>query len=191
MRKSFVFIFVLFAGLHSLTAQDRFGIEFRAGASFATQELGDADLKPGIGLIGIVDYRIMPHVGVYAGWGWNRFSTEESFAGDDIDFEETGYMLGLGFDHPIAQGPLNFFLRAGGIYAHIETENHDGEVIDDTGHGWGWQFEGGLDYGFRNNWHLRPAVKFQSLSRDISIEQVTTAVDLTYISASIGIAKRF
>jgi hypothetical protein len=171
--------------------EKRFGFEVSGGASFATRELGGADLKFGFGGEGIFHYRILPHAGVYAGWGYNTFSAENSFAGNEIDFEETGYVFGLQYKHPIGISPVSYYLRAGGLYNHIEIENTDGKIIGDTGHGFGWQAAGGVDIPLGRNWSLTPGVKFNSLSGDVNMEGTTTQLDLNYIQVRVGILKKF
>lgn len=193
MKKSFV-LFVtalVFLWSQSLTAQDRFAIELQIGASFTTQDLGDADLNTGIGSEIIFDYEFLPHLGAFVGWGYNRFSADESFAGKEADVEETGYLFGLQYNYPIGESPLAIFARAGGIYNHIEIENKEGDITADSGHGLGWRVGAGLDVSLGSNWHLKPRIKYQSLSRDIEMEVETTSVDLTYISVGLGIAKKF
>ena len=78
----------------------------------------------------------------------------------------------------------------GGIYNHIETENEAGDIIDDTGHGLGWQVETGLviPVGHHNRWQLIPAVRYRALSREIDIEGTKTAADLTYFSVGMGVS---
>lgn len=193
MKKNLILIIVsmICFSTQLLLAQDRFAVELRVGASFATQELGDADLSTGFGFEGIFDYKFSPYLGAYAGWGWNQFSADQSFAGTDIDFEETGYLLGLQFTHAIADSALYVYVRAGGIYNHIEVENDDGDNISDSGHGPGWQVGAGLDIPLGSNWHLKPGVKFQALSREIEIGEETTPVNLTYFTVGVGIAKKF
>ncbi len=171
--------------------EKRFGFELSGGASFATRELGGADLKFGFGGEGIFHYRILPHAGVYAGWGYNTFSAENSFAGNEIDFEETGYVFGLQFKHPIGISPVSYYVRAGALYNHIELENTDGKIIGDTGHGFGWQAAGGVDIPLGRNWSLTPGVKFNSLSGDVNMEGTTTQLDLNYIQVRVGILKKF
>ena len=87
-------------------SEKRFGFEFNSGVSIATKKIGDASLKPGFGFEGLFHYRFLPHLGVYAGWGWNRFGADQSFAGKDVCFEETGYVVGLNFNHPIGTSKL-------------------------------------------------------------------------------------
>jgi opacity protein-like surface antigen len=182
---------VMLFAVHLLMAQPRFAIELRPGVSFATQELGDADLKTGLGFEGMLSYRFTNTVGAYAGWGWNRFSADQSFAGADADFEETGYLFGVQFNPTLGDGALGLYLRAGALVNHIEVENKGGDIISDSGHGLGYQLGAGLDVGLGSNWQLRPGLKYQSLSRDLEIETTTTPVDLRYFSIAVGIAKNF
>ena len=172
-------------------AQDRLSFELRGDVAFATQEFGDADLSPGLGVEVMLAYRFMPHLGVYGGWGWKQFSDDNSFAGSDVDFEETGYTFGLQFIHPLGESPINYLVRAGGVYNHMETEDNEGDITGDTGHGLGWQAEVGIDTPLNDYWSLRPTVRYRALSRDINIEAVTTDVELNYISLGVGFARAF
>ena len=176
---------------HPAVAQSRLSWEVRSGIAFATQDLGDADLGTGFGFEGTLAYRFMPHLAGYAGWGWHRFSADQSFAGTNADFEETGYTFGLQFVHPLGKLPLDYFVRGGGIFNHIETENGEGNITADSGHGLGWQVETGLAIPLGNHWQLMPGVRYRSLSRDIEIGTVSTAVDLTYLTVGVGISRSF
>lgn len=133
----------------------------------------------------------MPHLAAYTGWGWNRFTSSQSFAGSNMDFEETGYTLGLQFIHPVASSKINFVIAAGGIYNHIETENTNGDIISDSGHGWGWQMEAGVSAPLSKRLNLMPTVRYRSLSRDIKVESSSTAVDLNYVSVGAGLSWTF
>jgi hypothetical protein len=171
--------------------EKRFGFELNGGASFATKKMDEASLNTGFGFEGTFHYRFMPHLGVYAGWGWNRFGADQAFAGNDICFEETGYVLGLNFTHPIGTSKLAYYLRAGALYNHIETENADGDIINDSKHGLGFQIAGGLDINLGETWSLVPGIKFNALQRETEFEGVTKNLDYQYISVRIGIVKRF
>ena len=171
--------------------EKHFGVELSGGASFATSKLNDASLNPGFGFEGILHYRFIPFTGIYAGWGWNRFGANESFAGNDVCFEETGYVFGLQFKHPIGDSRLSYYLRAGGLYNHIEIENAAGDIIKDSGHGFGWQAAGGVDVDLGKNWSLTPGIKFNSLSREVDNEGVVVPLDQNYLSVRVGILKKF
>lgn len=177
---------------HSLEAQDRWNIEVRGGAAFPTQDLAvGTELDAGFGFEGTVAYRVMPHLAAYAGWGWNQFAADQSFAGADVDFEETGYTVGLQFVHPLGTLPVNYLLRAGGLYNHIEAENTDGDIIGDSDHEFGWQVEAGLAIPLGNRWQVTPGVRYRSLSNDVDVDGTTTAVDLTDVSVGAGISWMF
>ncbi|AKA34281.1 Opacity protein [Flagellimonas lutaonensis] len=174
-------------------AQDKWSAELRPNINFATQDIGNADLKTGFGFEAAVGYRFMPHLGAYVGWGWNKFASDTpSFPGTgNTDFEMTGYTFGLQFIHPINNSSLSYLIRAGGIYNHIEVENDAGDITADSDHGLGWEIGAGLQVDLGSNWNLRPQIGYRALSRDIEIGNTTTDVDLNYISFGVGIAKIF
>ncbi|HET7117945.1 MAG TPA: outer membrane beta-barrel protein [Hanamia sp.] len=187
----------LFSGLlllafsNNAVAQKKWSIEARPGVNFVTKDLGDAKLKTGFGIEGTVNYRFMPHLSAYAGWGWNKFAADESFAGTKNDFEETGYTFGLQFIHPFETGKLSYLVEVGGIYNHIEVENNNGDIIADSGHGLGWQAGVGLLIPVGEHFSLTPAVRYRALSRNIRIGEAKTAVDLNYVSVGIGLSWSF
>jgi len=169
-------------------AQDaRWAIELRPGAHLATQKLGEVDLKPGFGAELTVAYRFMEHLGLYAGWGWNQFTPDVENAGH---FEETGYTFGLRFQHPI-NDKLDYMVAVGGIYNHLELEDEEGKIYGDTGHGFGWQAEAGLAIPLGERWRLTPSIRYRSLSRDLTLGEQTTQLDLTYFSLGVGVAITF
>lgn len=186
-----ILILVMLLSFHTLLAQDRLSFEIRPDIGFATQELGDANLSPGFGVEGTFAYRFIPHLSAYAGWSWQQFTADESFAGANIDVEETGYTLGLQFIHPLGTLPLSYFVRGGGIYNHIELENDEGNITADSGHGLGWQAEAGVVVPLGENWRLMPGIRYRALSRDIEIGNNNTPVDLNYISIGVGFSRYF
>ena len=171
--------------------EKKFGFELCPGASFPTRNLYDAELKTGYGFEGMFHYWFLPHTGVYAGWGWNKIAADESFAGNNMDFEETGYIFGVQYRHLLGNSSTSFFVRAGGLYNHIEIEDKDGNITEDTGHGFGWQVAGGLDIPLGRNWSLTPGIKFNALSRDLVIEGTSKQLILNYVSVRAGITKKF
>ncbi|MBK7631960.1 MAG: outer membrane beta-barrel protein [Ignavibacteriales bacterium] len=172
-------------------AQDRWSLEFRPAVDFAAKDISDADLGTGFGFEGTVAYRFMPHLAAYAGWSWNYFGVDQSFAGPDASFEETGYTFGFQFIHPIGDLDINYLIRLGGTYNHIEIENNDGDIIIDSGHGLGWQAEAGVVIPLSEKFSLLPSVRYRSLSRDNDINNVSTSVDLNYVSVGVGLSWSF
>jgi hypothetical protein len=176
---------------YQTNGQDKLSVELRPGFNFATKDISDADLQIGFGFEGTIAYKIMPHLAAYTGWSWNHFGADKSFAGTDVCFEETGYSFGLKFIHPIGQYDINYFISAGGTYNHIEIENKDGDIIIDSGHGFGWQTEAGLLIPLSEKFSLLPSVRYRSLSRDVEIEKVNTSLQLDYISVGVGLSWSF
>jgi hypothetical protein len=183
----FALLVLLFTLLTSTDAigQGRWSVSLRPGINFATQDLGTTELKTGFGIEGTLGYRFMPHLGAYAGWSWNKFAAENT--NNDLDFEETGYCFGLQFIHPIGGSGINYLLRAGGLYNHIEVENKDGDLISDSGHGLGWELEAGLAFPVGRRFQLVPGLRYRSLSRDLAFSGVSTPVELNYISVGLGL----
>lgn len=161
------------------------------GATVATSDLGDADLDTGFGFEGTFMVRALEQVFVYAGWDWHRFPSGPSFAGNDVDFEESGYAFGLLFEHALSDdgGPA-IQLRAGGTVNHIEFERGVSLTVD-SGHGVGWEAGVGLAVPTVGEWRVTPGVRFRALSRDIDIETTTTAVDLNYFAFEVGVSRLF
>ncbi|MCK7526179.1 MAG: porin family protein [Ignavibacteriales bacterium] len=182
-------LFLLYSA--NLYAQDKWSLEFRPGVDYATQDIADADLGLGFGAELTIAYRFMPHLAAYAGWSYNNFAVDQSFAGPDASFEETGYTFGLQFIHPIGESGLSYLVRAGGTYNHIEIENNSGDIIIDSGHGLGWQAEAGLVIPLSEKFSLSPSLRYRSLNRDIEIENVSTSVDLNYLSVGVGLSWSF
>jgi len=186
---------VILFTFHTVDAQSRLSLHINSGAAFATQKLGDADLSTGFGFEGTVAYRFMPHLATYAGWSWNQFSADQSFAGANVHFEDSGLVFGLLFIHPLAGSKFSYLIQAGGIYNQIKAENDDDEIKADiiakSTHGLGWQIGAGLVIPIGERWNLMTSVRYRSLSREIEVADVKTAVDLNYVSAGVGLSWSF
>jgi opacity protein-like surface antigen len=181
---------VLSWGVMAQDKSQKLAFELRPGVSFATNKLGDACLNAGMGVEGQFQFNLWKNVDLYAGWGWNKFSSDKTQGSDKIDFEETGYVMGFRYTHSLPQAPHKLFLRAGAVYNHIEAEAGD-DIIADTNHGWGWQTEAGVEIMLGKGWLLRPGLKYQALRRDLVIDNLSRSIDLNYVSLGLGIARKF
>ncbi|MFZ5430355.1 MAG: outer membrane beta-barrel protein [Bacteroidota bacterium] len=181
----------LVMGTMAQESEKRFAVELNGDVAFVSSDLAGASLNTGLGFEALLHYRFMPFTSVYGGWGYNHFNADQSFAGPDMDFEQTGYVLGLQFKRPFRNSPVSWFVRAGALYSHIETENNDGDIISDTGHGVGWQAAGGIEVALGKNWSLAPGLKYNWLSGETEIGSVNYQLDHRTVSARIGIVKRF
>lgn len=182
---------LLLTPFQGASAQSRWSLDLQGGPAFATKDLGDADLGLGLGGDVTLSFRVQPHLWVYGGWSMRQFNAEQSFAGPDIDVEETGYLFGLRFEHPLGSSSTDLVLRAGGTVNHLELEDDEGNLVADSKHGLGWEVGAGLALPLGEAWRLTPGVRFRSLSRDIEIGTTTTPVDLRYVGLEVGVSRRF
>jgi hypothetical protein len=180
----------LVAGAGVAGAQSRWSVEAIGGAAFATEKLGETDLGTGVGLEVNARYRVMPHLAVYAGWDWHHFPLDGPSTGGDMDVEDTGYALGVRFEHPLASRTA-YWLRVGGTANHIELENGSGDIVFDSGHGAGWEVGGGVTVPIGQRLMLTPGVRYRALSRDVEFAGIATPVDLRYATIAMGIAWQF
>lgn len=186
------FTFLLLALAPPAYSQDRWEFEVRGGAAFPTVDAGSRPLDTGFGFEGIFHYRFLPHLAAYAGWDWMHFSGAQDDV--DVDLEETGYALGLRFEHPFRgeTGPgLAYWVRGGATVGHIELENDTGDVTADSGHGVGWEAGAGVSVPVGGHARFRPGVRYRSLSRDLDVGAGDERVDLRYVTAEIAFAWRF
>lgn len=178
------------SGMTPAAAQSPWAIEVMGGAAFPMETFVGVDLNTGFG--GEVDlhYRLLPQLAGYVGWSWHRFTTDQPLAAAEVDVEETGYAFGLRYERPLTMRST-IWLRAGGTANHLELEDDDGELIDDTGHGLGWEVGGGLSIPLGTRLLLTPGVRYRALSRDVEIGGVTTSADLRYLTVGAGVVFGF
>lgn len=175
-------------------AQSRWSLEFQGNAAVPTSEPAVDDLGTGVGFGGEVSFHLYQHLSAYAGWDWTHFTSDESFAGSDMDFEETGYVFGLRWEHPL-QGEVGRgmagWVRAGGTAKHVEVEDDEGNLVSDSGHGLGWEAAAGLSLPLGSSWRLTPGVRYTALSHDLEVESVSTEFDLNYVALEVGVRWSF
>jgi len=185
-----------FFGLHAALAQSpssppsRWSLELNADAAFPTRTVAGAELQTGGGVGFNVRYRFQPHLAAYAGWEWHLQQTDELSAGQTLDLNDNGYTLGLRFEHPLLASTAGW-LRAGALINHIEVEDASGKTIDDTGHGLGWEGAVGLTFPVGQRFGVIPSVRYRSLSRDLTVDGVTSSATLSYVTAGLGFSIAF
>lgn len=185
--KIIVLAITLMWSSHSYS-QNKWSAEFRPDINFPLEDFGDSKIGTGYGFEVTGAYMFIENLSAYAGWSYNTFRIEKS----EFDLDETGYTFGLQFIHPLGTSEsLSYLLRAGATYNHLELENAQGKTVDDSGHGFGYQVEVGLNYDLGTHWDLRPTMRYRALSRNLHFEGTTTKVDLNYLSFGLGISKTF
>lgn len=69
------------------------------------------------------------------------------------------------------------------------TSRHEGAILCDSGHGFGFQVQTGLSFSLSDSWRLTPGVKYQTLSRDVLIGGSGYHIDLNYLSVGATLSK--
>ena len=173
-------------------AQPRFAVDLRVAVATPTSKLAGTELDVGFGVGGALAYRLYQHLHLYGGWDWQQFSADQSFAGAKTDFEETGYTLGLRFEHPFRESSgLAYRLEGGATYKHIEVENDAGTLVTDTDHGAGFEAGAGLVTPLGKSFLLTTTLRYRSLQRDFVVGNNTTSGTLQYGALEVGFTKRF
>ena len=172
-------------------AQNEWSLTLKSGVHIPTEEFDAADLKTGFGLEGTLSYEVTSFLSAYAGWSWNRFAATQSFAGSDVDFEETGYTFGVQFQYPATVSRITYQVSLGGLYNHLEIEDNSGNTIADSGHGLGTQVETGIIIMLNKHFHLTPYGRYRLLPSDFELDHKTTSLDLRYISIGLGLSYIF
>jgi hypothetical protein len=113
------------------------------------------------------------------------------FTLSNIDIVETGYRIGFQFAAPIGTSNLKYLDVGGGVYNHLEVENSEGTMTDDSSHGYGWEVEGGIVIPLCSHFSLTPTVRYHTLIRDLKNGNLPTEVKLNYISTGLGLSYLF
>ena len=184
----FIFISIVFLVSSTVSAQNRWMVTIKPAVNFPTSKLATTELKTGYGAEATISYRLLPFISVYSGWGWDHFTVDQPFAGIEADFEETGYVFGFQLRQPAQR--WDYIAGAGAIYKHIEVEDENGDLVENSKHGWGWQVSAGISIPLSARLHLSPTLKYQTLSRDLLLNN-NASVDLNYLSVAAGIAWSF
>ena len=96
MRKyNFLLALVIILISFTVKSQEKWAVEFRPGLNFPTSDMGNNDAKIGFGFEFTGAYKLMPHLAVYAGLGWNEFKGEDKITRENVTFKESGYTFGF------------------------------------------------------------------------------------------------
>ncbi len=172
------------AGSTQAQAQSRFSVEVRGGAAVPTQQLGAQDLKTASTVEFTAAYRIVQPVSIYAGWDWFRAPLEKKM-GDIEDADATGYAFGVRLDGP-AVGTVTPWVRAGGLYNHVELEGDTTDARISSKHKLGWEVGAGVSMPIKGRWSLTPGVRYRSFSP--VLDQLGPDPRLSYLTFEVGFA---
>lgn len=183
-----VFILLFF---NYLPAQHVWSLSVKSALNIPTEKMEKAEFKTGAGIEGTLSYKITSFLSAYAGWGWNKFSAEQSFAGNEVDFEETGYTAGVQFHYPTTISRFTYMVGVGAVYNHMEIEDNEGAVIADSRHEFGTQVETGVIIMAGKHFQFIPYARYRALPGEFTLDQTITNIDLRYFSFGLGLSWQF
>jgi opacity protein-like surface antigen len=82
-------------------------------------------------------------------------------------------------------------VRGGALYNHVELESNDGDLIQDSGHEFGWEAGGGVSIALGSNLALAPGVRYRTFPAKPDLGNGPVTGDLPYLSFDIGLLWAF
>lgn len=189
--KLFLLIIIISLNNSCLKAQKNYIIDCGPPGNFPIALSGNTNLNNGFGFEFNCTYHVLSNFSIYSGWDWNKFTCVKSFAGSYTDFEETGYVLGIKYIHPVENTNFNYFISAGTTLKHIEIQDQKGEIIADTDFGFGWETSIGIALNLKQRWSISPSFRMRSLKRSVNLNEIQNNFELSYISLKIAIGWKF
>lgn len=175
-----------------LAAQGAWTLEQNGGVALTTRDLGDASLGLGYGFGGSVGYRFAGPVGLYAGWSWFRFHSDQSFAGPDVEVDETGVVYGLQVEQALGARPLpELRLRGGLTYERVDLEPSGGGNGIRSDYDLGWGASALLAFPIGEHLRIGPGVHYRAYSPFFPVGNGSVSADLDHVSVDVAFAWRF
>lgn len=191
MKKN-IFFLSFFLGALLSTAQENWSVSFRPSLHIATRNIYSQPLRLGNGAAVTAAYALNKNVGLYSGFTWNRFDTNENYDEDNIDFTQRGLIAGgLYYFKITPQQYSSFYIRGGTMYANIKSQSantifeHTTKWALGTQLGLGWKLEPS------KNWFFLPEIQYASSSNAYTFNGSQQDITLSYVSITVGVMYGF
>lgn len=191
-RATFAFCAVLAGAALAAPAQAQlphitpFAFEGRVGAALPSADLDD-DLGAGPGwtVSGSVTYYFFPYIGVYGGYAQSRFSADDDL-GDEGEFTDAGWDVGLRVDIPTPLIPIDPWIRGGLVFHRLDAEGFTDPLLNfESETATGVEVGAGVGVGL-GPLHLSPGV---SLVR-YTVDDAGGDRTISYVKADVGLRIR-
>ena len=131
-------------------------------------------------------------MGIYAGWSWFRFHSDQSFAGPDVEVDETGVLYGLQFERALGPHPLpEVRARAGLTYERVDLEPAAGGNGIRSDYDFGWGASMLLAFPLGEHLRLGPAVHYRAFSPTFPVGSGGESADLDHVSMDVAVTWHF
>lgn len=142
-----------------------FSFEVRGGLAFPTGDFGEdsgddsGDVETGYTVGANVTFHLMPLIGIYGGYSYNRFGLENL---DDIDAVDQGFDVGVRLAVPTPLIPIDPYVKAGLVYHKIGVEGAAAgeDFISDSDNSLGFEVGAGLGIGIGPKLSFTPQVTY-------------------------------
>lgn len=171
--------------------QSPWNIDFRPSLSFPTSKFEGNELRPGFGADLKVMYRVMPHLKMVGGWGFQSFDSKESEdTTGQTEIRESAFVFGFELRLPVSDNSLQYFLYAGGLTGQIALENLAINLDTRSDYDIGWEVGVGIQYYVDSNWSFKPQLRYKELPGTFTVAGSSFSSALNYLSVSISISYR-
>jgi opacity protein-like surface antigen len=194
-------LFAILAGVTlgtttTLAAQlpQQLSAEVRVGAGIPTGDFADG-LSAGLGIGGILAYRVIPELDVFAGYSSQSFGVDDDpeFEGVDLDVNDSGFAIGGRFFVP-GLPSVAPWLQAAVLLHELEvTGREQGVSVSlSSDREVGFEIGGGLEIPVAANIGVTPGIRYRQYSVDFDLEDDgPVSGDVTYLTLDVGVRFRF
>lgn len=167
-----------------------FSFEVRAGGAFPMGDFAEEDddgtggLETGYTLGANVTFHLMPLIGIYGGYTYNKFGVDGE---DDVDVVDQGLNAGVRLAIPTPLIPIDPYLKAGVVFNQLELSGSDGPttVGIETDRSVGFEVGAGVGIGLGPKLSFTPQVmytryepQFDGEGLDANVEHIRVDVGL-------------
>lgn len=171
-------------------------VEGRGGLTFPTGDLARS-VSPGYTVGVAAKLRFIPLVRLYGGWEYTQFEAKDGVPGLESTLTDSGFRVGGQLGIPLVGMLTGFspYVQAGAILNQAVTRTGDdddalGSVRIESERTLGYEVGGGASIRLGPLLAFTPEVRFRSYRPDYG-DAASTRDELSYVSASFGIAAQF